>query len=120
MAVINIVKLASKITAKSTHKQYNHAAIILKGGKIISAQSNTDTMHAEVMTINRAWKSKLVGTTMVVVRIRRDNKGLGMSKPCNKCLRKIKEAGIKKVHYSVNGGMATLLVDDVEVTNSRY
>jgi deoxycytidylate deaminase len=120
MAVSNMVKIAAKITAKSTHKQYNHAAIILKGGKIISAESNTDTMHAEVMSINRAWKSKLNGTTMVVVRIRRDNGGLGMSKPCNKCLKKIKDSGIKKVIYSVNGGVATLLVGKAEVTNSRY
>lgn len=89
----------------------------MKGGSVLSVGINSyrtdpkmflgpiDTTdiswHAEVAAI-RAYKGNLQGATLYVARLGR-NKRAAMSKPCEGCEKAIREAGIKKVYYTVDG-----------------
>lgn len=68
--------------------------------------------HAEARTISRCGRpgtkmgNLLIRATIIVVRI--SNGGvLRMSRPCAKCMERIKTSGIKKIVYSTDNGYVT-------------
>jgi deoxycytidylate deaminase len=95
--------MAIREAQKSRHRQHKHAAILMKGGKPIAAGHNGDAIHAEHAAINRAWRSGTEGATIIVIRVRK-NGTMGMSKPCDACMNRLIEAGVKRVIYSDNDG----------------
>lgn len=97
------LRLAIREAHKARHKQHRHAAILLKGGKPVAVAHNHSHVHAEHAAINRAWRTGTEGATIVVIRLRKDGT-IGMSRPCEKCVNRLIQAGIKKVIYSDSDG----------------
>ncbi len=93
------IKIALREATKARHHQHKFGAVLLRGGKPIVACHNFDFVHAEHAVINRAWRNDIVGATLLVIRVRKDG-SLGMAKPCELCMNRLIQAGIKKVTYS--------------------
>ncbi len=90
----NYIELAYKATSGSTHKQQHMAAVVVRGGAVLSIAHN---MHNRNKCCERRALRPhldLKGATIIVVR-----KNRGISKPCKLCQDAIKRAGIKKVVY---------------------
>lgn len=98
-----MIKLAVKEAQKARHKQHRLGAILMRAGKPIAASHNFAHVHAEHAVLNRAWRSDIEGCTLVVARVRKDG-SLAMAKPCDLCMNRMIEAGIKKVVYSNREG----------------
>lgn len=100
--------------------QYLHAAVLVRGGSILSRGFNkpkrnmfVDTyrhhegcnIHAEVSAIlNCRKKIDLRGSKLYVARARRLDGESANSKPCSSCQVILRRYGIKKVFYSLEGG----------------
>jgi cytidine deaminase len=82
---------------------HKHAALVVRGGSIISVGVNHETTHAEVQALKTLWPSERRGTRIIVVRMTRGGR-LGMSKPCAECETFMREAGVKSVQYSDAAG----------------
>lgn len=111
------LKKAVKLAHFSTcHTQ--HGAIIVKSGSVISVGVNSyfndyrnvsdptteGSIHAEVAALKACRKVDLTGATIYVARINKTGKPM-MSKPCKRCEKALRERGVKKVYYTVNGNM---------------
>jgi deoxycytidylate deaminase len=94
------LRTASRVAGKSNHSSFMHAAILVKGGSIISTAANKGHKHAEVLCISKC--ANLRGTTLISIRITKGGKLLAMAKPCPNCERFLKEKGIKTVFYSTS------------------
>jgi len=94
-------------------RQSKHGCVIYKGGRILSTGYNDYTphprgggysngRHAEMMAIDWAENRgiSLVGAKLFVCRLN----GTQMSRPCKDCMKRIKEAGIKRVLYTTKNG----------------
>jgi len=88
------IELAYKISSRSKHKQHHLACVIIRGGSVLSMAANLNEWNK--CSERRALKKHMDfnGASLIVVR---SNKK--MSKPCIKCQKAIKRAGIKKVIY---------------------
>lgn len=92
-----------KTARRSDHKIYNHAALVIKGGAILSSGYNHGWKHAEVHALEKLWPNKRKGTTVIVIRASKSKFGpLGNSRPCQKCIDFLKENGVVRVIYSCN------------------
>lgn len=98
------------------HLDYNHCAVIAKGGKILSVGYNyrgtnpltehyrtkehTCTVHAEIDAIvSKRKKVRFEGAKVYVVRIKSDG-NVAMSKPCEMCQHVLYNYGIKRAYFS--------------------
>ena len=103
--------MAQKLASKSDHGTYLIAAVIIRGGAVLSKATNTKGTsipseaytkmvcrgHAEARAIsNRDFK----GATLIVAR----HNG-GTSKPCPQCQKMIETAGITTVVYVDDKGI---------------
>lgn len=105
--------LLISLSEKSTHHQHKLAAVLVKGGAVISAHMNNNHIHAEHATLNRAWRSDIASSTMIVVRVK-SNGSFGLAKPCSVCLKRLGQAGVKKVLYTnVVGDLEAMKVPPV-------
>lgn len=99
--------------AWESNSPYKMAAVIVKGGRILSIGNNHlcghpeayygSSFHAEHDAIRKAGTS-LQGAKMYVYRFGRSNGELRVSKPCLGCQREIANAGISAVLFvNANG-----------------
>jgi len=109
-----LLSRASELASHSSEK-YRHGAIITRGGKTLAIGINrainnpnhvTDpktgaSIHAEIAALNACRKSNLEGATIYVARILKDGSP-AMSKPCLRCQKALRKAGIKKVFYTID------------------
>ncbi len=87
-------KFAHKIATRSNHPVHHLAAVVLRGGAIVSYATNMGRWgHCAERRAIRP-HTNYAGTMLIVVR----SNG-GCSKPCKRCAKLIKEAGIKRVGY---------------------
>jgi len=108
------IKLAINESRKSNYKA-KLGSIIFYKKKIISIGHNSlrnhkklhpkyqewkGSIHAEIDSILKA-KKNLRGCTMLVIRINKNDE-LRMAKPCKKCMKYIRDVGIKKIIYSIS------------------
>lgn len=110
----SFLNLASKI-AETSELYQQHGAVIVKGGSVLAVGANKWrnktlnpeniegynpylTYHAEVDAISRS-SSDLTGATIYIARIGKDGEQK-FSRPCMRCLKAIKTAGIKKIIYT--------------------
>lgn len=118
---------ASQVASNSLlgHK---HGCIIVYKGKIISQGYNhrafknqANSIHAEadaLNKLNKKYKTRKIlrDCTMYVVRItnklEETNNIFKMSKPCEKCTKKIIDYGIRKTYYSTDNQYFCNLVTD--------
>ncbi len=97
------IQLALKEAKNARHRQHKLGAVLFKSGKPIASSHNFDHVHAEHAVINQAWRSDIAGTTLLVIRVRKDGT-LGMAKPCYLCMARIIQAGVKRVIFSNSCG----------------
>lgn len=90
----------------------------MAGGRVLSIGINTNrndpsiigdaqlaySVHAEVAAL-RAHGSKVKNGTIYIARIGKKNDEPMMSKPCENCQKALKDAGVKKVIYTIDNGM---------------
>lgn len=91
--------LARKLAGRSTHALFHHAAIVLKGGAILSTGYNFGYQHAEIQALQALWPSKRRGTRVWSLRFTKTGR-LANAKPCQDCERFLRENGVKVVYYS--------------------
>lgn len=113
---------ATMIASLSTQR-HKHGAVIVKGGNVISVGVNRhknnpaifgdtaqasllrrSSVHAEVAAIKAAssgGRVNLSGAVIYVARVNNSGEQM-MSKPCDDCQQRLREAGIKKVYYTVD------------------
>ena len=89
-------RLAKREAIKSDYR-YKLAAIVLKGGSVLSVGHNTVNKHAEVNALQRVKNAK--GCTLLVFRLTKT--GFGLAKPCIKCQEYLRLRGVEKVIYSL-------------------
>tara|TARA_A100001515_G_C4486389_1_gene181785 strand:- start:272 stop:640 length:369 start_codon:yes stop_codon:yes gene_type:complete len=94
-------------------RTYHVAAILRRNGRVVKIGENTDKthprfrrqyedgtwashMHAEMNVLRFAQP----GDEIEVLRFSKCNHERTMAKPCNICMKHIREAGIKKVKYT--------------------
>jgi tRNA(Arg) A34 adenosine deaminase TadA len=98
------IKLAIREARKARHKQHKFGAVLIRGGKIIASSHNHSSIHCEHSVLDRAWKSGTENSVLLIVRVRKDG-SFGLAWPCDVCLSRMAENGVKKVIYSTNSGM---------------
>jgi pyrimidine deaminase RibD-like protein len=107
------IRLANKAAEESKHEQHFMAAVVVKGGAVMSQAANgaSGRGHAEARALrpHRDYK----GATIYIVRLN----GRKISKPCPHCTQKIKEAGISEVVFIDTDGVEKSLHPD-EITHS--
>ena len=116
---IKFFDLAKKVSKLSNHKRHQLGSVIIRGSKIISVATNTikthprsthpfGSLHCEMAAILSA-KQDLTDCEIYVYR--ETKAGVpAMARPCVYCFPFIKEAGLTKIHYSVNGTYKTELI----------
>ncbi len=95
LVFVNWYSVALRHTRHSTHHKHKMAAIVVRGGRILSVAANTNMPHghAEARAIKRG--IDYAGATVIVAR-----GNLLISRPCPKCMAVIEAAGIKKMVYA--------------------
>lgn len=110
-SIEKLVKLASNSSI-----QYRHGACLLKGNKIYSFGINRFirevclndqmikfTIHAEMDALYKLDNKNVKGMDILIIRVGRSLK-LRNSRPCNSCIEKMVQRGIRKVYYSNDKG----------------
>jgi len=98
--VIPLTKLI-KTANKSPHIKNKHATLVFRGGSLISFGYNHGTIHSEVNALAKIWPNKRVGTSIVNIMIKTRSGNFGNSRPCNKCMKILRQDGIIKITYSI-------------------
>ena len=123
------IRAGLKIASKGEH-HFKVAALLVRGGRILNIGLNrnkTDPMfaldpslnrnvgplrkvnklHAEMCALDDMDPKLIRGADMVIIRAS-PKKGVGLARPCSICMRVLKEAGIKRIHYTEDyTGMTT-------------
>ena len=102
-----------------------HAACLIKGGHILTTGVNKRfnvkmqektlplTIHAEVDVLSNVHSRFLKGLDILIIRVNK-SKQLMYSRPCNACIEKLYQKGIRKAYYSdYNGNIVYEFVDDM-------
>lgn len=86
--------VALKLTKHSGHKKHKMAAVLVRGGAVVSKNVNLglEGQHAETRALHHPC---LEGATVYVARA-----GGKMSRPCLECWSALRKAGIVKVVYA--------------------
>jgi pyrimidine deaminase RibD-like protein len=90
------IRLANKAAEESKHHQHLMAAVVTKGGAVLSMEANAESGrgHAEARALRPHHDYR--GATIYIVRLN----GRRVSKPCPNCTKKIKDAGISTVVFT--------------------
>ena len=119
---------AAKSVASLSDHRVRIGSVLVKGHKIISSGYNSNTrtdkvqaeldkfefcmesagkLHSEADCLLPFIKRKIdiSGSTLYIYREKRNGE-VAMSRPCSRCMRLIKMAGIKKICYTTEDGIA--------------
>lgn len=106
------IEIAKKEAKKSIMDQKHGCVIVYKGKYVISQGFNYHishynhlwSIHAEIDAIKKTRKLKinLSSCDMYVVRISKIDESLRLSKPCDNCMKTIKEYKLRNIYYSVD------------------
>lgn len=90
--------LAMRLTRRSTHRRHALAAVVVRGGRVLSAAANGRQQNScaerRALRWKRASTGCFAGAELYVAR----SNGL-CSKPCPSCRDAIVRAGIRKVYF---------------------
>lgn len=114
--------LAKKLSVKSTHPKHQLGCVIVNKNRIVGVGFNkfkTHTrsnhafqmLHAEVDALIGQDRSVLRGCDVYVYRETKDGQP-AMSKPCQACELALRDAGIKTVYYTTEGGFETFRLQE--------
>ena len=99
-----------KKSAKNSNVQYKHSACLIRGYKILTIgvnkyhQDKQFTIHAEIDAILKYDTKDLKGMDILTIRISNSSDNLCNSRPCNSCIDKLKQRGVRKAYYSTDNG----------------
>ncbi len=113
-----------KKSAQNSTLQYKHSAGLLLGNKLVSIGINRYfkeqmfrsqifrySIHAEVAALLKSEYRNVKGLDILIIRIGKSAK-LANSRPCNACIDKLREKGIRKAYYSnANGEIVYEFID---------
>lgn len=87
--------LALRVTEDSSHPKHHMAAVVARGGVVLSVATNgrRERQHAEARAL-RACKDAH-GATVYVAR-----EGGRASRPCPRCMQELRLAGVQKVYWA--------------------
>lgn len=89
------IALAEEMSQYSDHRSFRHGSLIVRGGKVMGRSFNKSWAHAEARLIKKLGPEVCRGATLYVTR-----EGNAMSKPCEECMKAIRESGISKIIYT--------------------
>jgi deoxycytidylate deaminase len=109
---------ANRASKQSDHPHYKVGACIVYKGRVLSVGFNQilknhpltrmfnehQSIHAEVSSIIRLKKKKILKECKMVVYREYANGELAMSRPCPTCIKILKFFGIKKIIYTTIDG----------------
>lgn len=106
-----------KKTALNSPVHYKHSACLLKNDKILTVGKNKYfkkelindklikfSIHAEIDVLFKHNTKNLKGLDILIIRVGDKSFNLKNSRPCNSCIEKLKQRGIRKVYYSNDNG----------------
>ena len=106
-----------KKNALNSALHYKHSACILKNNKILSIGNNKYfknisieneivklSIHAEIDALFKNYNKNVKGLDILIIRVGDKSCNLKNSRPCNSCIEKLREKGIRKVYYSNDKG----------------
>jgi deoxycytidylate deaminase len=112
----NVIDILKK-NALNSALYHKHSACILKNNKILTIGKNKYfknmaldneiiklSIHAEIDVLYHHSTKNLKGLDILIIRISDKSYHLKNSRPCNSCIDKLKERGIRKVYYSNDKG----------------
>lgn len=100
---LNMIGLALRLVKKSTHRQHHHAAIITRGGAVVSVGYNKGSTHAEAMALRKCkYKHNL---TLFSFRFTKGGKW-AMARPCHKCAKLLE--GVKVWYTDEQGTLVRM------------
>lgn len=113
----HIINITIKTAQKSNYPVFRHGAVIESGGRVLTKSSNIKksrtpdasmSVHAEVAALKRLiTKGRLkkgICANIYVARVSPAERVV-LSKPCDKCLKALKESGmVRSIYYSMNDG----------------
>ena len=100
---LRIIELAAREAERARHVQHRFGAVLYRGSSILATAHNFNHIHSEHAVLNQAWRSDVRGSTMCVIRILKSGQA-GMAMPCDVCLKRMVQAGLKRVIYSNQEG----------------
>lgn len=99
--------------AETSQERTKHGCVIVRGGAVQAMGVNTYrnkpgiiedinalSVHAEINTLRRA--KRLDGAVAYIARINNHGEAR-QSRPCPDCLKALKQAGVKRVVFTING-----------------
>lgn len=107
-------RLAERISKKSDHR-HQLGAVLVSGNKILGFGFNRNktsirrsahpfnSIHAESDCLANALPQEIIGATMYVYHSLK-NGSLANSKPCKFCHEALRQAGVKRICYTVENG----------------
>lgn len=123
----SIIPILQKFALNSA-LSFKHGACLLRSNKIVSLGVNKYyevkvkdervklSIHAEVDALASSKNTK--GMDLLIIRVSPKKHLLGNSRPCNTCIEKLKQKGIKRVYYSNSEGHIVFeWVDDMVKTH---
>jgi deoxycytidylate deaminase len=124
---------AKAVSELSDHPQYKLGCVVVLGHRIVSSGKNSHTkchalqakldkemfgcecrglLHSEVDALRPLINNNVdLSRASVYVYRQHKNGTLGLAKPCPRCMKLIKQCGIKKVYYTTEGGYANEIIE---------
>ena len=102
---LDYLNLAAKVAiSKDDRRQFQLGAIgIRSDGAIVSALNAPTEQPNRLSHAERRLCNKLnVGSIVYVARVRRDNGGLGLAKPCDACMKALASVGVSRCYWSIS------------------
>lgn len=116
VTVSNRIQNIAKDLAITSEHHFRVGAVIVRGRRVIAAGCNKtkthtiirnkidrfslcDKLHAEMAVILKA-RTDITGAKIYILRVSDNENGTGMSKPCDLCMRLIRNSGIKEIIYT--------------------
>lgn len=104
--------------SKNSDCRHKHGAVLMAGGRVLSVGINSNrndpsvigdaqlkySVHAEIAALRSWGGTNLKNATIYVARLGRSGDPM-MSKPCENCQKALKEAGVRKVIYTIDNEM---------------
>lgn len=108
---LRLMDIARKVSKTANYK-FRHGTVIAMGSRVLGLGVNStkthpkstsrfQTIHSEHQALISAGLNELQGSIAFVYRETRDGQPSN-SKPCSSCTKLLKEAGIKKVYFSLD------------------
>ena len=106
-----LLKIQGRVARESDVKRHKHGAIIIsKSGRLIASGSNVRlndpsglrfSIHAEELALSRAVRKAGADRAETIICARFNSDGTyGLSRPCPRCDKLIREAGIKEIIHT--------------------